>query len=285
MWHTQAASLAVLCVCSCFVACDRTPSSTPAETKPQAAFELESLALLQRLDPLPAGDARKVVLAVHGMPIRRGDFDRILDHWLPTLPPDTALVTLRETALLNELLPRALAMHAVGPARLEAIAAVLEQQRGSDGRYDLEALASAIAPYSAAEVDPAEIFEIEIDRKRNAQPLLAAMCTRLLRAGDQVGPIVTRDGVFVLERSATGSQAGPLLPGAIENSQGPLWVRAVSLVWPLPPPHASEGEPLRGLAARQHIEALMSAAVRAKEVEVLDPEYADAVPPWLPTPK
>lgn len=277
----RARTLALLVAATLAGGCERAersaPRGEPMAIVPRAMFEPELEALLQRLDPLPGGEARKVVLAVRGVPIRRGDFERILDHWLPTLDPDIALQPLRESALLNELLPRALAMSALPRAELEAIAAALERGRGAEGRYDIEALARALAPLSGAANDPSEIFELQVERKRNAQPLIAREGPRLARAGAQAGPVVTRDGVFVFERVETSGAAGPEAPSA--PLAPALWVRAASLTWPL---RGADGEPLRGPALRQRVDELLGAAIRAKEVQVLDPEYADAVPRWLP---
>jgi hypothetical protein len=242
-------------------------------------FDPELEALLARLDPLPEGEARKVVLAVRGAPIRRGDFERILDLWLPTLDPDVALQPLREAALLNELLPRALALSAVPRTALASIATALEQGRDAAGRYEIDALARALAPHSGAANDPSEIFELQIERKRNAQPLIAREGPRLARVGAQAGPVVTRDGVFVFERVETSGAAGPeASPGATPLAPA-LWVRAASLTWPL---RGADGEMLRGPALRQGVDELLRAAILAQEVQVLDPEYADAIPRWLP---
>lgn len=257
----------------------------PRALTPQVAFDAALLDVLERLDPLPTIEARKVVLAVQGIPIRRGDFDRILDYWLPTLPGDTALVTLREAALLNELLPRAMALHATGIETLRSIAGIIESQRDESGRFALDRLAAAWAAHSAAASDTGEIFELQVERKRNAQPLIAAAGSRLARAADQVGPIVTRDGVFVFERTATSGIVGPELPSANERSEAALWVRAAALVWPIEARTSDGARWLSGAAARLHIDALVRSAVRERLVQVLDPEYAAAVPPWLPEPK
>jgi hypothetical protein len=258
------------------------PSVTqdPRAVPPQRMFEPRLEALLQRLDPLPAGDAQKVVLAVRGVPIRRGDFQRILDLWLPTVDPETALQPLLEAALLNELLPRALALASTPEADLEAIASTLESARSGDGRFDLPALVRALDPLSAAAGDAAEIFELQIERKRNAQPFLAALAPRLARIGDQAGPVVTRDGVFVFERiDAAGAGPQPETPSPASASA--LWVRSAALIWRLRDAAAPTGEPLRGFALREHLDAAARSAVNGKQVQILDPAYADAVPRWI----
>ncbi|MBL8898950.1 MAG: hypothetical protein JNM84_15020 [Planctomycetes bacterium] len=256
------------------------PTVDPRAATPRVMFDARTAALLQRLDPLPAGEAEKVVLAVRGVPIRRGDFDRILDFWLPTVDPETALQPLLEGALMNELLPRALALAATPVADLETLASTLENARGSDGRYDLAALVRALDPLSAAAGNADEIFELQLERKRNAQPFLAALGPRLARVGDQTGPVVTRDGIFVFERvdaSGTGPQpANPSTPSA-----GALWVRAAACLWRLRDAASLSAEPLRGPALREHLDAAARAAVNGKEVQVLDPAYADAVPRWI----
>ncbi|MBK9384405.1 MAG: hypothetical protein IPN34_06240 [Planctomycetes bacterium] len=256
------------------------PTVDPQALKPQTMVDERYEALLQRLDPLPAGDARKVVLAVRGVPIRRGDFERILELWLPTVDPETALQPLLEAALLNELLPRALALAATPLADLEAIASTLESARGSDGRYDLAALVRSLDPLSAARGDAAEIFELQVERKRNAQPFLAALSPRLARVGDQAGPIVTRDGVFVFERvDASGAGPQPASPNA--PSASALWVRSAALIWRLGEGAAPAAEPLRGQALREHLDAAARLAVNGKAMQILDPAYADAVPRWI----